>query len=120
MGKLINDYRQDIGKSALSLHPYVSTLAEDHNSYMIANDMMSHDLFEQRATDLRETIGAFNIAENVAFNYQSSPGAFQAWLESEGHRTAIEGSFTHVGISVSSEPDDGRKFYTAIFVSLPQ
>ncbi|MBD3581170.1 CAP domain-containing protein [Flavobacterium selenitireducens] len=119
LASLINDYRQSVGKSELSLHPYASTLAQGHNAYMIANDVMNHDFFEQRADELRETIGAFNIGENVAFNYQAPSGALQAWLDSEGHRATVEGSFTHIGLSISADAG-GRHYYTALFVSIPQ
>lgn len=118
MVRLINEHRQQIGKGSLVLQNYMSITSEDHNSYMIENNVVNHDFFNDRAADLREVLGADHVGENVAYNYQSAQGAFDAWMGSDGHRAAIEGAFTHVGISVSSDAQ-GHKYYTALFARLP-
>lgn len=117
MVRLINDNRNEIGLPSLLLQDYVSLVSQGHNDYMILNEVVNHDLFGQRVDDLTETLGASSFAENVAFNYQAASGAFDAWMNSDGHRAAIEGNFTHFGISVSSDAQ-GKKYYTAIFVTI--
>ncbi|RZJ63255.1 MAG: CAP domain-containing protein [Flavobacterium sp.] len=112
---LVNSHRASLGLGTLELFDFISSTCEDHNSYMIANVDMNHDGFAERAALLQDVLGATGISENVAFGYQSGQGAFDGWLNSPGHRAAIEGSATHFGISVSSDAD-GRKYYTAIFV----
>ncbi|WP_290843195.1 CAP domain-containing protein [Flavobacterium sp.] len=117
MARLINEHRQEMGEGSLVLQDYVSLVSQNHNTYMIANEVVNHDLFGQRVDELRREVGANDVAENVAFNYQTSVGAFDGWLSSDGHRTNIEGNFTHFGVSVSGD-GQGRKYYTAIFVSI--
>ena len=114
LANLINSHRASLGLGSLALVDLISSTCEDHNAYMIASGELSHDGFSERVALLSSALGANGISENVAFNYQSGQGAFDGWLNSPGHRAAIEGSATHFGISVSADAD-GRKYYTAIF-----
>ncbi|WP_246282444.1 CAP domain-containing protein [Flavobacterium agri] len=118
MSQLINNHRESIGLSSLTLVNYISLASEGHNTYMIENNVVNHDQFQQRAQDLAETLGAQNVSENVAYNYQYAQGAFDAWMRSSGHKAAIEGNFTHFGISVSEDPSTGKKYYTAMFAKI--
>ena len=58
------------------------------------------------------------LSLNIAYNYNSAQGAFDAWMNSPGHRENIEGDFTHFGLSIRENPVNGRKYYTNIFVKM--
>jgi uncharacterized protein YkwD len=115
---LINNYRVSIGLNALEKVNYVSLKSEEHDNYMIANNVVNHDDFVSRSENIMKVLGAKNVGENVAYNYNSAKGAFDAWLKSEGHKENIEGNFTHFGISVRENPINGKKYYTNIFVKI--
>lgn len=116
LSDLINDYRESIGLNRLETINHVSYKSEEHNDYMIVNNVVNHDYFQQRSQNIIEVLGAVKVNENVAYNYMTSQGALNAWLGSPGHKANIEGDFTHFGISVSINPENGRKYYTNIFV----
>ncbi|MEZ4877319.1 MAG: CAP domain-containing protein [Flavobacterium sp.] len=83
---------------------------------MITKQAISHDYFQERSSNLIQVLGAERVAENVAYNYNTPESAFAAWKNSPGHRANIEGDFTHFGISVTIDPETGRKFYTNMFI----
>jgi uncharacterized protein YkwD len=115
---LINNYRVSIGLNALEKINHISYKSEEHDHYMIANNVVNHDAFVARSENIMKVLGAKNVSENVAYNYNSAKGAFDAWLSSEGHRENIEGNFTHFGISIRENPATGKKYYTNIFVKI--
>ena len=114
---LINDYRVSKGLNALKDINYISVKAEEHNSDMIAVNTISHDGFVARSEDIMKVLGAIKVSENVAYNYPTSQAAFNAWLNSPGHRENIEGNFTNFGMSIRLDAA-GRKYYTNIFVKM--
>ncbi len=116
LSDLINEHRESLGLNALQTVNHVSYKSEEHNNYMIVNNVVNHDYFAQRSQNIIEVLGAVKVNENVAYNYMTPQGALNAWLSSPGHRANIEGDFTHFGISVSINPENGRKYYTNIFV----
>ena len=83
---------------------------------MIDNKVVNHDYFQQRADNLIEVLGATRVAENIAYNYQTSESAMSAWLNSPDHKANIEGDYTHFGISVTTDEATGKKYYTNIFI----
>jgi uncharacterized protein YkwD len=115
---LINDYRVSIGLNALEKINHVSYKSEEHDNYMIANNVVNHDDFVARSENIMKVLGAKNVSENIAYNYNSAEGALDAWLKSEGHKQNIEGDFTHFGISIRENPANGKKYYTNIFVKI--
>ncbi|PWA08859.1 CAP domain-containing protein [Flavobacterium laiguense] len=115
---LINDYRVSLGLNALEKINHVSFKSEEHDHYMIANNVVNHDDFVSRSENIIKALGAKKVSENIAYNYSTAKGAFDAWLKSEGHRENIEGDFTHFGIAVRENPVNGRKYYTNIFVKI--
>ena len=114
--QLINDYRQSLGMNRLEVINHISYKSEGHNEYMIEKKAISHDYFQERTTNLIQVLGAERVAENVAYNYNTAESAFAAWKNSPGHRANIEGNYTHFGISVTIDPETGRKFYTNMFM----
>lgn len=115
--QLINEYRVSIGLNALEKNNHISFKCEEHNEYMIGNNVVNHNDFTARSNNIMTVLGAKKIGENVAYNYKTSQAALKAWLESAGHKENIEGDYTHFGISVTTD-SSGRKYYTNIFVKI--
>jgi uncharacterized protein YkwD len=115
---LINDYRASKGLKVLEKINHVSYKSEEHDDYMIANNVVNHDDFEARSSNIIKAFGAKSVSENVAYDYNSAKGVLDAWLKSEGHKKNIEGDFTHFGISIRMSPTTGKKYYTNIFVKI--
>ncbi|MGL2965782.1 CAP domain-containing protein [Flavobacterium sp. XGLA_31] len=113
---LINNYRQSIGLNTLQVINHISYKSEEHNEYMIDNKVVNHDYFYDRSENLIEVLGAEKVGENIAYNYLTAESAFNAWLNSPTHKANIEGDFTHFGISVTTDPATGRKYYTNMFI----
>ncbi len=115
---LINNYRVSIGLNALNKSDYISFKAEEHNNYMIANNVVNHNDFVARSEDIMKTLSAKYVTENVAYNYTTPKAVLDAWLASEGHKANLEGNYTHFGLSVRENPTTGKKYYTNIFAKI--
>ncbi|MFN4027080.1 MAG: CAP domain-containing protein [Flavobacterium sp.] len=113
---LINDYRQSKGLNPLAVINHISYKSEEHNFYMIDNNVVNHDYFQQRSDNLVRVLNAEKVGENIAYNYQTAESAMSAWLNSPSHKANIEGDYTHLGISVTINPDNGKKYYTNMFI----
>ncbi len=116
--KLINDYRASVGLNALQRINHISFKCEEHNLYMIQNNVVDHNDFVARSQNITSVLGAKKVGENVAYNYKTPEAAVRAWLESPGHKDNIEGDFTHFGLSVTTDNATGKKYYTNIFAKL--
>jgi uncharacterized protein YkwD len=115
---LINNYRVSIGLNALEKINHVSYKSEEHDEYMIANNVVNHNDFVARSENIIKALGALRVSENIAYNYNSAKGVFDAWMNSANHKENIEGDFTHFGLSIRESPVNGRKYYTNIFVKM--
>ncbi len=113
---LINNHRASIGLKTLEVVNHISYKSEEHNLYMIENKVVNHDYFQQRADNLKQVLGAERVGENIAYNYLTAESAFNAWMNSPEHRANMEGDYTHFGISVTTDPDTGKKYYTNLFM----
>ncbi|HEX9979022.1 MAG TPA: CAP domain-containing protein [Flavobacterium sp.] len=116
LARLINDYRESKGLQKLEVINHISYKSEEHNEYMIANNVVNHDYFQQRSQNIIHVLGAVKVNENVAYNYITPEAALHAWLNSPGHKANIEGDFSSFGISVKVNPENGKKYYTNIFM----
>ncbi|MDY0089468.1 MAG: CAP domain-containing protein [Flavobacteriaceae bacterium] len=112
----INQYRTDNGLEPLLPIEHISFKSGEHNDYMIQNDVVGHYQFQSRSQNIKQVLGAVTVSENLAYNYNTNNAALNAWLNSDGHRENIEGDYTHFGISIKTNPDNGRKYYTNIFM----
>src|SRR4051812_23476714 len=54
---LVNSYRVSIGLNVLEKNNYISLKSEEHNNYMIANNIASHDNFDVRYQNITQTLG---------------------------------------------------------------
>ena len=113
---LINNYRTSIGLNTLQVINHISYKSQEHNIYMIDNNVVNHDYFQQRSNNLIQVLGAEKVGENIAYNYQTPESAISAWLNSPGHKANIEGDYTHLGISITVDETTGKKYYTNMFI----
>ncbi|WP_034923030.1 CAP domain-containing protein [Gillisia sp. CAL575] len=111
----VNKYRISIGMKALTRVDEVTYQADDHTIYMTSNEVVNHDNFNVRYSNLVTGVGAKAVAENVAFGYGNADAVVKAWIASEGHRVNIEGDFTHFGISVDKDKNS-KNYFTNIFM----
>ncbi|WP_338378085.1 CAP domain-containing protein [uncultured Flavobacterium sp.] len=112
---LINKYRDSLGLTVLEKINHISYKSSQHTEYMVQTNIIGHDNFAERQSNLHTALGALKVGENVAFNYSSPKSAMKAWLKSESHKANLDGDYTHFGISIR-ENEVGQKFYTNIFI----
>jgi uncharacterized protein YkwD len=113
--QLVNDHRNSMGASPLAFSEVAYSYANTHTDYMISREVLNHDNFSARASQITETVNAKAVAENVARDYSSAQEALQGWLQSESHRKTMEGDFTHTAVSVKAAPN-GSLYFTQLFV----
>ena len=113
--KEVNDYRISIGLNSLSKVDEVTYQADDHTVYMSSNEVVNHNNFNVRYSNLVSEVGAKSVAENVAFGYSNADSVVKAWIKSDGHRENIEGDFTHFGIAIDKDKN-GKNYFTNIFI----
>jgi len=82
---LINAYRLSSGLTELKEINHISYKSEEHDYYMISNNVVSHDDFVSRADNIMKILGAKKVAENIAFNFNSPQAVINAWLKSPSH-----------------------------------
>ncbi len=111
---IINEHRATLNLPPFSSHFLAKEEALDHTGYMIINNKVSHDNFFERSDYLKAN-GATQVSENVAFGYRTAQAVVDGWLNSPSHKEAIEGDYTHSGISVA-QTESGVNFFTHIFV----
>lgn len=116
LANLINEHRISLGLNALQMVNHISYKSEEHNEYMIAKNLVNHDLFDERSLNIIQVLGAVKVNENIAYNFTTANSVLNAWLNSAGHKATIEGNFTHFGISIRISPQNGKKYYTNIFM----
>lgn len=116
--KLINDYRVSVGLNKLEKINHISFKSEEHDDYMIANNVVNHNDFVARSENIIRVLGAKTVGENIAYNYNSPQAAFNAWLKSPAHKENIVGNFTHFGIAIRSNTTTGKLYYTNIFAKI--
>ncbi|RZS91958.1 cysteine-rich secretory family protein [Aquimarina brevivitae] len=111
---LINEHRNSIGLTPLQSNTTAVELAISHSQYMINQQAISHDNFDQRAQVLQDQLNATGWAENVASRYGTAEGVVNGWLSSPGHKRNIEGNYTHTGIAAVKDAN-GYIYYTQLF-----
>lgn len=115
---LINTYRVSIGLNALEKINHISSKSEEHDYYMITNNVVNHNDFVARSENIMKVLGAKSVSENIAYNFNTPQSVLDAWLASPAHKVNIEGNFTHFGISIRENPITGKKYYTNIFAKI--
>jgi uncharacterized protein YkwD len=115
--ELINEYRISVGLNPLQQINHISFKSEEHNDYMISNNVVNHNNFASRSKNLISVLGAKKVGENIAYNFNTSKAALTAWLNSPSHKENIVGNYTHFGIAIKTN-EAGKKYYTNIFTKI--
>jgi uncharacterized protein YkwD len=114
---IINKYRESVGLLPLQQINHVSFKSEEHDDYMINNNVVNHNNFVERSENIISVLRAKRVGENVAYNYNTPQSAVTAWLNSPSHKENIVGDYTHFGIAIKTNAQ-GKKYYTNIFVKI--
>lgn len=115
----INNHRQSIGLSQLTLINHISNNCLDHSNYMAANNVTNHFYFEDRSNNIRCALNSSMVGEIVASGFSSGNSVVLAWLGSQSHKEIIETpSYTGFGISMRTS-SSGTKYYTCMFTTQP-
>lgn len=113
--ELINNHRLSVGLNPLQNMDLIKSQTFNHADYMAENLKISHDYFFERSAFLKQKAGATKVSENVAYGFTSAQSLVSAWLNSESHKTNIEGDFTNFDIS-AEKGSDNKWYYTNIFI----
>ncbi len=116
LADLINNYRVTHGMNALEIINHISYKSFGHNKYMIENNVVNHDYFEERSNNIIQVLGAIRVGENIAYNFSTPNSVLYAWLNSPGHKANLDGDYTHFGISITINSTTGKKYYTNMFM----
>lgn len=116
--QLINDHRVSIGLNPLEIINHMSHKSEEHDNYMIANNVVNHNDFLARSENIKKILGAKKVGENIAYNFNTPELVLKAWLASPGHKVNIEGNFTHFGLAIRENPVNKKKYFTNIFAKI--
>ena len=118
IAELINAYRISKGLTNFNILNEASKEAISHNQYMVNQGAPSHDYFYVRSQNLKKTVNAIAVSENVGYGFSTAQSLVNAWLNSEEHRENIENpEFTDIGISTKQDAE-GKNYFTNIFVKL--
>lgn len=111
---IVNAHRLEIGKIPLLFNDVAYRYANEHTSYMISKNELSHDNFENRASKIALAVDPEFVGENVAKGYTTAQEAFTRWYASPDHRKSIDGEYTHTAVSIKKD-SAGNLFYTQMF-----
>ena len=112
---LVNQHRVSKGLNPLEKINHISNVSESHDEYMISINTLTHALFAQREENLKNTLGAVTVGENLAYNFSSAQSVVTAWINSQSHKENMEGNYTHFGIAVKTN-SDGKMYFTNMFI----
>ncbi|MEA4849651.1 MAG: CAP domain-containing protein [Clostridiaceae bacterium] len=116
--QLVNAERAKNGAKALSSSSDCTKLARMKSQDMVNNNYFSHQspTYGSPFDMLKSNNVSYMYAgENIAMN-QSAEAAFQAWMNSEGHKKNIlNPNFTELGVGIASK-GNGSYIYTQLFI----
>src|SRR5690606_674229 len=113
--ELLNAHRISEGLNVLNEMDIIRAQAYMHTEYMIEKNRLSHDNFVEREYYLTEHASAHRVSEIVAFGFDTAEEVVSSWLNSDGHRSTIEGNFSHFNVSAEKN-EQGLYFFTCIFI----
>jgi uncharacterized protein YkwD len=117
---LLNNHRISMGLKALTLDEGMSDVVIGHSEDMASGSVpFGHDGFSSRCSQVRAIMGGGNLcAENVAMGQKTAQTAFDAWMNSPGHRANMEQSrVTHTGFGYAKS-SGGTLYWTQIFLEV--
>lgn len=116
--ELINNHRISIGLQPLVHDEGMGLIAQGHSEDMADGSVaFGHDGFSTRCSEARAVLGGGNLcAENVAMGQKTVLAAFNAWMNSSGHKANIEQPrATHTGFGYKKSAS-GAYYWTQIFL----
>jgi len=114
--KLINRHRAGQYLSPLQMNPHIQVIATEHAQNMADGTIpFGHQDFEARAKMLLSKLHGLSVVENVASGQENAPSIVNSWLDSDRHRTNIEGDFNLTGIGVAKS-ENQKMFYCQILI----
>lgn len=112
----INNYRAMNFMQKCEINDFLSTLAQEHNLYMISQNKVSHDNFDGRVAEIMLKLNVKSIAENISYGYSQVDTIINKWSESEAHRRIIENpNFNTMGLAATLNSKN-RLYVTNIFI----
>ncbi len=121
---LINQERQDRGIGSLSPQGQLATAGRNHSADMACNGFFSHtgsdgSLPWDRVSALGYSYSS--IAENIFAGSSNAQTAFNAWLNSPGHRdNMLNPTYTEIGIGYRYWADSPYGAYTTAVFANPR
>lgn len=116
--QLVNAERAKTGAKALSSNSDCTKLARMKSQDMVNKNYFSHQSPTYGSPfDLLKSnnVSYMYAGENIAMN-QSADAAFQAWMNSEGHKKNIlNPNFTELGVGIAPK-GNGSFIYTQLFI----
>lgn len=121
--RLVNDHRVSLGRDVLVMDAAMRRCARGHSRHMRAD---VHHFFDHQNPEgdspgarLRGNGVSFTAAgENIAAGQSSPASAFNAWINSSGHRSNIENAAwrrTGVGYQPGAPAGGYRHYWTQVF-----
>ena len=119
---LVNNFRASYGLCALSINESLATAAIVHSEDMANNEFLGHQgsdgSWPSNRTGNTGYPGTF-VGENALYRFdRDTGGAFQQWVDSQGHRdNMLNGGFDEVGIALAGPSAQSRTYYTMVLGS---
>ena len=117
---LVNQHREKRGLQTLDYSPGMSAIIEKHAKNMALGKVkFGHSGSAVRCDRAEKVLGGGNLCgEIVAWGQKDAKKAFQAWLNSPGHRAIIEnGRYNQTGFGFYKNKA-GRIYWAQIFLEL--
>jgi len=112
----INEYRRQNFLQECSTDNYLSSLAYEHNLYMISQGKPSHDNFNERVADIGLIMNIKTAAEIISYGFMTTEVIVNKWSKSESHRKVLENpSFNCMGLAATFGAN-GRLYVTNIYI----
>jgi uncharacterized protein YkwD len=115
----VNQYRASRNLVALKLDPRLSQEARLYSQQMAQGKApFSHQGIEKRFKQVEKILPYRKAAENLAVNkgyLDPVTTAVQGWINSSGHRKAMEGEYDVTGIGIAQNPK-GEYYFTQFFL----
>ncbi len=112
---LVNEHRSSLGLNTLKFNSIAYTYATTHTKSMINDGTISHKDFDIRSSNLAVETNANDVSENVGSNFKSAEGIVQAWINSETHKTNMEGDYEATAVSAKADKN-GVIYFTQLFL----
>jgi uncharacterized protein YkwD len=115
---LINNHRIDIGEGTLTFTSALNSIAQAHSEAMaMGTTAFGHSGFSSRCSAAYTALGGGNLcAENVAMGQGNAQAAYDAWMNSSGHKANIEQTRVNYSGFGYAKSSSGTYYWTEIFV----